>query len=149
MVPEINFLPPSERVVKKKYTLLFVGAVAIIAVVLLILYIFSIKEEISYLEIQESAQISLKEGLTLQASSSEQNLEGTYESAVDYVKNVSYPVSPLMKELFSVLGKHPLRSLEMSNTQVIIFVEADSLSEMSALLVRLSESSYFEDVKIE
>ncbi len=149
MVPEINLLSPSERKRSQKILLLLGGASVVLLILVIIFYLFSLKNEISTLGKQEEEISAYRDALVLQASSEGMQVEGTYETAVDFVESISFPVTPLLKEVMKQVGNAELVGFDFSNTGLVITAEMTSLGVSSDLLVKLVGSDYFQDVKVE
>ncbi|QFF99569.1 malate synthase [Psychrobacillus glaciei] len=151
MVPEINLLPKMER---RRSNNLFVILGVILFVVLILsisMQLFTSKKDINALTTEETQLAVERDVLSAQVSST--NLtegQGSLSSAVDFVEGVSYPVSPLMDEVQSLLVDNTyLRDYQFDETGVILSADFETMNDLSIFIEKLIESSYFADVKVE
>lgn len=149
MVPEINLLSPSERKQSQKFLLLIGVACLVLVILFFIFYLSSLKKEISALEGREVEVTAYRDALVLQASSEGYQVEGTLETAVQFVERISFPVTPLLKEGITLVGDSELVGFEFTNSGVILTTEMDNLATSSEVLVKLIKSDFFQDVKVE
>ncbi|SDM80108.1 hypothetical protein SAMN05518871_102269 [Psychrobacillus sp. OK028] len=150
MVPEINLLPQFERR-KSSNLLLIIGAILIgLLLIVLCLQFFTLKKEIKVLEAQETQLVIEREVLSAEVTSESTVQQGTHSTAVEFVESVSYPVSPLIDEIYSLIEANTyLRSYQFNETGILLSADFETMNEISSFIERLLNSAYFSDVKVE
>jgi len=152
MVPEINLLPKIER--KQTSNLVIILGVVLFGVLLLFLSIqlFSLKKDISTLSSEETQLVAQREGLVAQVSSSAsaQQEQGTLANSVTFVESVSYPISPLIDEVHSLILENTyLRDYQFGETAVDLVVDFETMNDLSVFVENLLNSTYFTDVQVQ
>ena len=151
MVPEINLLPSFERKTTKNR--LFVVVLLSLFGVLLIYFVYqqiALTKSLTVLE-QEQQQL-LDEKITLEQSLTEldQPKELTLEDSVTFIESVSYPVSPLIKEINKYIhSSDHIENYSFAETTVRFSIFFTSLTEIANYVENLSGSRYFSDVKVD
>ncbi|WP_391202198.1 PilN domain-containing protein [Psychrobacillus sp. L4] len=151
MVPEINLLPKMERR-KSNNLFLILGVILFVVLILFIsMQLFSFKKDINALDTEETQLAAERDVLNAQVSSTNQTEDqGSLSSSVDFVEGVSYPVSPLMDEVQSLLVDNTyLRDYQFDETGVILSADFETMNDVSIFIEKSLNSSYFADVKVE
>ena len=151
MVPNINLLPNLEN--KKEtpvifYALLILMA-AIVAAYMIILY-FNAKSEMTSLSKQE-------EVITTQYQTIQQELEtktneniGSLAQSVQFVEDVSYPVTPLINETMMYLPNPTyLRGYTFGEQTVTVTIDFETMTDISNYVEKLGSSNYFRDIQVD
>ncbi|WP_342577132.1 hypothetical protein [Psychrobacillus sp. FSL K6-2843] len=150
MVPEINLLPPIERR-KSSNLLVIIGAILVgLLLIFLCIQYFSLKSDLKTLSSKET-EISVERNLlSSEVDAMKTGNQGNLSSSVTFVESVSYPVSPLIDEIQSLLVVNTfLRNYEFNEEGVLLKADFETMSEISAFIEKLLNSSYFHDVKVE
>ncbi|MFF2755060.1 PilN domain-containing protein [Psychrobacillus sp. NPDC058041] len=151
MVPEINLLPNMER--RKSNNLFIILGIILFAVLIIFIsmQLISYKKDIAALTTEETQLAAERDVLNAQVSSTNQTEnQGSLSSSVAFVESVSYPVSPLMDEVQSLLVDDTyLRDYQFDETGVILTVDFETMNDVSIFIGKLLNSSYFGDVKVE
>ena len=150
MVPEINLLPPIERR-KSSNLLVIIGAILVgLLLIFLCIQYFSLKSDLKTLCSKET-EISVERNLlSSEVDAMKTGNQGNLSSSVTFVESVSYSVSPLIDEIQSLLVVNTfLRNYEFNEEGVLLKADFETMSEISAFIEKLLNSSYFHDVKVE
>lgn len=150
MVPEINLLPKIES--KKSSNFLIILCVILLGALILFLIMqsFSLKKDISALTNEEIQLAAEQEVLVAQVSSTNTEDQGSLSSSVTFVESVSYPVSPLIEEVQSLLIENTyLRDYQFAEMGVNLTADFETMNGLSIFIEKLLNSSYFTDVKVE
>lgn len=150
MVPEINLLPKMER--KKSNNLYVILSLILVGVLLSImtLQLVSYKRDIGDLTETEAQFVAERDALHTEVAAASTVDQDSLATSVTFVENVSYPVSPLIEEVHSLLLENSyLRDYQFSETDVNLTVDVETMGELSFFLERLLDSTYFVDVKVE
>lgn len=119
MVPEINLLPQLERRKSSNILLIFSAIVIGLIVVFLCVQFFTLKKEIKGLEVEETQRVVERDLLSAEISAVNPEEQGTHSTAVVFVETVSYPVSPLIDELYSLIEVNTyLRSYQFNEAGI-------------------------------
>lgn len=150
MVPEINLLPQMER---RKSSKLFV-IISAILIGLLLLFLcfqfFALKKEIKGLESEEIQLVGERDLLNAEVSALATGDQGSHSSSVAFVESVSYPVSPLIDEIYSLIEVNTyLRTYLFDETGILLTADFETMNEISTFIERLLNSRYFSDIKVE
>lgn len=151
MVPEINLLPNLE---KKKTTPTLIYAILIILIGIIVGYMiflfFQAKSELTKLSAQEVELTSQHEQLQIELDAKRNANKGSLQQSVQFVENVSYPVTPLIDETQVLLPEQTfLRNYTFEEKEVEITADFETMSAVSAYLEKLTASPYFNDVQID
>lgn len=150
MVPEINLLPQLERRKSSNILLIFSAIVIGLLIVFLCVQFFTLKQEIKGLEAEETQLVVERDLLSAEISAVNPEEQGTHSTAVSFVETVSYPVSPLIDELYLFIEANTyLRSYQFDETGILLTADFETMNELSLYIERLLNSSYFSDVKVE
>lgn len=150
MVPEINLLPQFERRKSSNLLLIMGGIVIGLLIVFLCIQYFSLKKEINGLEAEETQLVVERDLLSAEISSVNPEEQGTHSTAVTFVEKVSYPVSPLIDEIYSLIEANTyLRSYLFDETGILLSADFETMNEISLYIEKLLNSNYFSDVKVE
>ncbi|GAB0166999.1 PilN domain-containing protein [Lysinibacillus sp. CTST325] len=151
MVPEINLLPNLE----KKHstpTLMYVVFIILIGMIVgyMIFLFFQAKSDLTKLSAQEVELSSQREQLQIELDSKQNVNQGSLEQSVQFVENVSYPVTPLMDETQVLLPEQTyLRNYVFGEKNVEITADFETMSAISAYLEKLTASPYFNDIQVD
>ena len=150
MVPEINLLPQIERNKSSKLLVIISAIVIGLLLVFLLVQFFTLKKEIKSLETEEIELVSKRELLSAEVSTLDTREQGTHSSSVDFVESVSYPVSPLIDEVYSLVEVNTyLKTYLFDETGILLTADFETMNEISTFIERLLSSSYFSDIKVE
>ena len=150
MVPEINLLPQIER--RKSSKLLLIISVILISLLLLFLcfQFFTLNKEIKNLTSEEIQLVEERNLLSAEVSTLESGDQGSHSSSVAFVESVSYPVSPLIDEIYSLVEVNSyLRTYLFDETGILLTADFETMNDISTFIERLLNSNYFSDVKVE
>jgi len=150
VVPEINLLPQIER--RKSSKLLLIISVILISLLLLFLcfQFFTLNKEIKNLKSEEIQLVEERNLLSAEVSTLESGDQGSHSSSVAFVESVSYPVSPLIDEIYSLVEVNSyLRSYLFDETGILLTADFETMNDISTFIERLLNSNYFSDVKVE
>ncbi|WP_419958651.1 PilN domain-containing protein [Psychrobacillus psychrotolerans] len=150
MVPEINLLPQIER--RKSSKLLFIVSGILIGLLLVFLcfQFFTLKKEIKSLESEEIQLVGERDLLSAEVSTLDNVDQGNHSSSVAFIESVSYPVSPLIDEIYSLVEVNSyLRTYLFDETGILLTVDFETMTDVSSFIERLLNSSYFSDIKVE
>ncbi|MFJ7980174.1 PilN domain-containing protein [Lysinibacillus xylanilyticus] len=151
MVPEINLLPNLE----KKHstpTLIYVVFIILIGMIVgyMIFLFFQAKIDLTKLSAQEVELSSEREQLQIELDGKRNLNQGSLEQSVQFVENVSYPVTPLIDETQMLLPEQTyFRKYVFGEENVEITVDFETLSAISAYLEKLTASTYFNDIQVD
>ncbi|MER2170838.1 MAG: hypothetical protein ABS938_09385 [Psychrobacillus psychrodurans] len=150
MVPEINLLPQIEKR-KSSKLLLIIGAILITLLLMFFcIQFFTLNKEIKFLKSEESQLVAERDLLNAKISTLDTEDQGSHTSSVDFVESVSYPVSPLIDEVYSLIGVNSyLRSYIFDETGILLSADFETMYEISSFIERLLNSAYFSDIKVE
>lgn len=150
MVPEINLLPQFERR-KSSKLLAIIGAIVIgLLLVFLCFQFFTLKKDIKILESEETQLVEERDLLSAEVSTLDTVEQGSHSSSVAFVESVSYPVSPLIDEIYSLIESNSyMRSYQFGETGILLSADFETMNEISSLIEKLLNSAYFSDVKVE
>ena len=150
MVPEINLLP---QLAKRKSSnlLLIIGAILIgLLLIVLCLQFFTLQNEIKELEAQETQLVLERDVLSAELTNENAVQQGTHSTAVNFVETISYPISPLIDNIYSLIDANTyLRSYQFGETGILVSADFETMNEISSFIDRLLNSAYFIDVKVE
>ncbi|MFJ7826929.1 PilN domain-containing protein [Psychrobacillus sp. NPDC096623] len=150
MVPEINLLPQFERRKSSNLILIISSIVIGLLIVFLCFQFFTLKKEIKGLEAEETQLVLERDVLSAEVTSESTVQQGTHSTAVTFVESVSYPVSPLIDEIYSLIEANTyLRSYQFDETGILLSADFETMNEISSFIERLLNSAYFSDVKVE
>ncbi|QEY19253.1 hypothetical protein D0S48_00255 [Psychrobacillus sp. AK 1817] len=150
MVPEINLLPPIERR-KSSNLLVIIGAILVgLLLIFLCIQYFSLKSDLKSLSSKETEISVERDLLSSEVDVMQTGNQGSLSSSVTFVESVSYPVSPLIDEIQSLLVVNTyLRNYEFNEEGVLLKADFETITEISAFIEKLLNSPYFHDVKVE
>ncbi|MEI4769409.1 hypothetical protein WAX74_07090 [Psychrobacillus sp. FJAT-51614] len=150
MVPEINLLPKMES--KKSNNLIIILSIILVGALILFLSIqfLSLKKDISTLTTEETKIVAERDVLVAQVSSANTGYQGSLSDSVSFVESVSYPVSPLIEEIHSLLLLNTyLRNYEFGESEIIFDVDFETMNDISIYVEKLLNSEYFTDVQVQ
>ncbi|KMY29685.1 hypothetical protein ACZ11_21605 [Lysinibacillus xylanilyticus] len=151
MVPEINLLPNLE----KKHstpTLIYVVFIILIGMIVgyMIFLFFQAKIDLTKLSAQEVELSSQREQLQIELDGKRNLNQGSLEQSVQFVENVSYPVTPLIDETQMLLPEQTyFRKYVFGEENVEITVDFETMSAISSYLEKLTASPYFNDIQVD
>jgi len=151
MVPEINLLPNLE----KKHstpTLIYVVFIILIGMIVgyMIFLFFQAKIDLTKLSAQEVELSSQREQFQIELDGKRNLNQGSLEQSVQFVENVSYPVTPLIDETQVLLPEQTyFRKYVFGEENVEITADFETMSAISAYLEKLTASPYFNDIQVD
>lgn len=151
MVPEINLLPNLE----KKHstpTLIYVVFIILIGMIVgyMIFLFFQAKIDLTKLSAQEVELSSQREQLQNELDGKRNLNQGSLEQSVQFVENVSYPVTPLIDETQVLLPEQTyFRKYVFGKENVEITADFETMSAISSYLEKLTASPYFNDIQVD
>ncbi|MFJ8512785.1 PilN domain-containing protein [Lysinibacillus xylanilyticus] len=151
MVPEINLLPNLE----KKHstpTLIYVVFIILIGMIVgyMIFLFFQAKIDLTKLSAQEVELSSQREQLQIELDGKRNLNQGSLEQSVQFVEDVSYPVTPLIDETQVLLPEQTyFREYVFGEENVEITADFETMSAISSYLEKLTASPYFNDVQVD
>lgn len=148
---EINLLPERER---KKSNIILIFAIGFILFITILLWFFiqyiTLTRDIETLSSDESYSLEEQADLTTNLEAVKTSSEGDLKASVSFAENISYPVSPLLIEVNSLLEKHTyLRKYEFLEQRITLTLDVETMSTISRLVTNLSASEYFNDIKVQ
>lgn len=151
MTPEINLLPKIEKKkVSSQTPFLLLATIVILSLVYLVYTYFTVTASIKKLELEyNSSTIELEEQeLALEVLI---NLnKGSLQDAVDFVRSISYLVTPLMDEIQKLQPPNTyLRDYNFSENKVEVILDFETMQEVSLYVERLVQSDYFTDAQVQ
>ena len=150
MVPEINLLPQMERRQSSKLLVIISAIVIGLLLVFLFVQFFTLKKDIKILESEETQLVEERDLLSAEVSTLDTVEQGSHSSSVAFVESVSYPVSPLIDEIYSLIESNSyMRSYQFGETGILLSADFETMNEISSFIERLLNSAYFSDVKVE
>lgn len=149
MVPEINLLPKLER---RKSSNLFIILFSVLFAILIIFLSFqfiTLKKDVNSLTSEETQITAERDVLVASESTTNEEIAGNHSSSVTFVESVSYPVSPIVNEVHSLLLLNSyLRNYEFGETAVNLVTDFETMNDLSIFVEKLLNSAYFTDVII-
>ncbi|MGE7092986.1 PilN domain-containing protein [Lysinibacillus sp. NPDC048646] len=150
MVPEINLLPNLEKK-KSAPTVVYVLLIVLIGIILgyMIFSYFQAKGDLTKLSAQEVELASQRDQLQIELDVKRNTNKGSLEQSVQFVDNVSYPVSPLIDETQVLLPEQTyLRNYVFGEKDIEIIADFETMSAISSYLDKLTVSSFFNDIQV-
>ncbi|MEL4024543.1 malate synthase [Lysinibacillus endophyticus] len=151
MIPDINLLPKVERRpnnIKLLYILLAVIALLILS--LLVWQYFSARSSLVSIVNEEQALLAQRDQLQSQLNvynDSKSNI--SLEQSVQFLDQISYQVSPLIKEILNLQPNNSfLRTYEFTEKSVTVWIDFETMNDISNYVTRLNNSDYFLDVQV-
>ncbi|MCP1144181.1 hypothetical protein [Lysinibacillus endophyticus] len=151
MIPDINLLPKLER--RPNNTKLLYILLAIIALLifsLLVWQYFSARSSLVSIVNEEQALIAQRDQLQSQLNvynDSKSNI--SLEQSVQFLDQISYQVSPLIKEILNLQPNNSfLRTFEFAEKSVTVWIDFETMNDISNYVTRLNNSDYFLDVQV-
>lgn len=151
MVPEINLLPNLEKK-KETPTILYAVLILMTAVVLayIILLYFNAKSDITALSKQEQVLTTQQQTLQQEFETKNNGNAGALAQSVQFVENVSYPVTPLINETLVYLPKNTfLRGYTFGEEHVTVTIDFETMNDISNYVEKLGTSNYFRDIQVD
>ncbi|WP_107841577.1 PilN domain-containing protein [Metasolibacillus meyeri] len=150
MIPDINLLPHVSR--SESNFKIFYSILAIVALLILSFIIwqfFSAKSEVTKLTNEQQTLQAQKDRLQSEYDALLANNTGSIQQAVAFVEKVSYPVSPLMDEIRTLLlANSYLRNYTFDQQKVIVQADFETFTDISKYVALLEHSEYFNDVQL-
>lgn len=151
MVPEINLLPQMERKSggSKWGNLLIV--LAFIAVVGgLAFQYFSLTSSVKTLQADQQALLADKTTIETRISELEQPEQIDLATMVGVLETITYPVSPLLKEINVYRGDNVyLREFILTENEIEFVMDLETMPEVATYVGDLVGSAYFTDIKVD
>lgn len=150
MIPDINLLPHIEKnKTNPKLLMSLLGFLTVLILVVLVWQYFDGRSNLVRLQNEEQALIEQQNQLQTEYDILTTMNKGTLEESVAFVERVSYPVSPLIDEIQSLLQEHTyLRNYSFNDISVQMTIDFETLSAVSNYVNRLENSPYFTDVQV-
>lgn len=152
MTPNINLLPPLDKqptIPRWLYTV--AGGIPLIIIGVMIYQYIGAKDDLENLNSQVQQLTIERDELQMQVniSSQQSNKGSSLEQTVEFVENVSYPVTPLIDETKNLLPDYSyLRNYVFSAENVVITVDFETMSSISEYVEWLTTSPYFTDPQL-
>lgn len=150
MIPNINLLPKLEKE-RSGPIWLYIVSIVVVAIILalFIMQYFGAKSDLTSLIAQQQELTTERDDLQMQLSVLQGMNQGSLEQSVQYVENVSYPVTPLVNETNNLLPDFSyLRSYVFSEESVVITVDFETMTAISDYLESLLASPFFTDTQL-
>lgn len=150
MIPNINLLPKLEKE-RSAPVWLYIVSIVVVAIILafFIMQYFGAKNDLTSLTAQQQELTTERDDLQMQLSVLQGMNQGSLEQSVQYVENVSYPVTPLVSETNNLLPDFSyLRSYVFSEESVVITVDFETMTAISDYLESLLASPFFTDTQL-
>lgn len=150
MIPNINLLPKLENE-RSAPVWLYIVSIVVVAIILafFIMQYFGAKNDLTSLTAQQQELTTERDDLQMQLSVLQGMNQGSLEQSVQYVENVSYPVTPLVSETNNLLPDFSyLRSYVFSEESVVITVDFETMTAISDYLESLLASPFFTDTQL-
>lgn len=150
MIPNINLLPKLEKE-RSGPIWLYIVSIVVVAIILafFIMQYFGAKSDLTSLTAQQQELTTERDDLQMQLSVLQGMNQGSLEQSVQYVENVSYPVTPLVNETNNLLPDFSyLRSYVFSEESVVITVDFETMTAISDYLESLLASPFFTDTQL-
>lgn len=148
MIPDINLLPKREKKTAKGsfvmigFAILFIGALAFISGQYILL-----TKNIGTLEVDRTDLMRQKEELTEQLETLRALEDDELETSVQFIEDISYPVSPLIVELNRYLDDRAyLRNYSFREDILSFSVDFETITDVSTYVDDLLKSPYVKDV---
>lgn len=148
MIPDINLLPKREKKTAKGsfvmigFAILFIGALAFISGQYILL-----TKNIGTLEVDRTDLMRQKEELTEQLETLRALEDDDLETSVQFIEDISYPVSPLIVELNRYLDDRAyLRNYSFREDILSFLVDFETITDVSTYVDDLLKSPYVKDV---
>lgn len=150
MIPNINLLPKLEKE-RSGPIWLYIVSIVVVAIILafFIMQYFGAKSDLTSLTAQQQELTTERDDLQMQLSVLQGMNQGSLEQSVQYVENVSYPVTPLVNETNNLLPDFSyLRSYVFSEESVVITVDFETMTAISDYVESLLASPFFTDTQL-
>ncbi|MED3762669.1 PilN domain-containing protein [Ureibacillus terrenus] len=148
-IPDINLLPKVERrqsIPKNLYIILTI--ITLLFVSFFVLQYFTYLSKISSLQKEEEQLLTKRDQLQEELDSISVDTASLKQS-VDFVENISYPVSPIIDETIRLQPGHSyLREYAFTAQTAEVAMDFETLSDISKYLSRISGSEYVKDAQV-
>ena len=151
MIPDINLLPKVERRPNNtKLLYILLAVIALLILSLLVWQYFSARSSLVSIVNEEQALIAQRDQLQSQLNvynDSKSNI--SLEQSVQFLDQISYQVSPLIKEILNLQPNNSfLRTYEFTEKSVTVWIDFETMNDISNYVTRLNNSDYFLDVQV-
>lgn len=150
MIPDINLLPQRERrTTSGNWIFLLFGVLFIGVLGFMVFQYITLSKNMTNLESKEAALMGEKEALEEAFSGLREREGDDLETSVRFIESISYPVSPLIKELHRYLDDHAyLRNYSFHEDKLAFSVDFETITDVSRYIDDLLRSPYIKDVII-
>ena len=151
MIPDINLLPERERRTSSSQIVwMLMGLIFVLLLAFIIFQYVSLTKNINSLEAEQEVLEEERIALESKVDSLESVEEVDLDTAVAFIENVSYPVSPLLIEVNKYITPHAyLRDYHFTETEIRFSVDFETMTDIVQYVGDLQGSVYFNDVKVE
>lgn len=151
MIPDINLLPKVERRPNNtKLLYILLAVIALLILSLLVWQYFSARSSLVSIVNEEQALLAQRDQLQSQLNvynDSKSNI--SLEQSVQFLDQISYQVSPLIKEILNLQPNNSfLRTFEFAEKSVTVWIDFETMNDISNYVTRLNNSDYFLDVQV-
>lgn len=151
MIPDINLLPKVERRPNNtKLLYILLAVIALLILSLLVWQYFSARSSLVSIVNEEQALLAQRDQLQSQLNvynDSKSNI--SLEQSVQFLDQISYQVSPLIKEILNLQPNNSfLRTYEFTEKSVTVWIDFETMNDISNYVTRLNNSDYFLDVQV-
>lgn len=151
MIPDINLLPKVERRPNNtKLLYILLAVIALLILSLLVWQYFSARSSLVSIVNEEQALLAQRDQLQSQLNvynDSKSNI--SLEQSVQFLDQISYQVSPLIKEILNLQPNNSfLRTYEFAEKSVTVWIDFETMNDISNYVTRLNNSDYFLDVQV-
>ncbi|MEL3960661.1 malate synthase [Lysinibacillus endophyticus] len=151
MIPDINLLPKVERRPNNtKLLYILLAVIALLILSLLVWQYFSARSSLVSIVNEEQDLLAQRDQLQSQLNvynDSKSNI--SLEQSVQFLDQISYEVSPLIKEILNLQPNNSfLRTYEFTEKSVTVWIDFETMNDISNYVTRLNNSDYFLDVQV-
>lgn len=150
MVPDINLIPKLEQEqTGSKVLYMILGIVVLLVLTFFTWQYFGARSNIVTLQGEETNLIKQRDNLKTELEVLTAKNQSSLEQSIEFVKQVSYPVSPIIDETQNLQPDHSyLREYSFEAESVTIKLDFETLEDVSEYVSRLTNSPYFKDVQV-
>ncbi|SOB93971.1 Tfp pilus assembly protein PilN [Ureibacillus xyleni] len=151
MIPDINLLPKVERRQNNsKLLYILLAIIALLVLSLLVWQYFSARSNLASILNEEQALLAQRDQLQSELDNiNNAKAQFTLEQSVQFLDQISYKVTPLIKEISNLQPTNSyLRTYEFAEKSVTIWVDFETMNDISNYVARLNNSAYFLDVQV-
>ncbi|GLC87260.1 PilN domain-containing protein [Lysinibacillus piscis] len=150
MIPDINLLPHVSK--HESSSKIAYGIISILTIALLTFIIwqfFVAKSDAIKLTNEQQALQAQKEQIQQEFDALNNADKGSLEQSVAFVERISYPVTPLIDEVRTLLAAHAyLRSYDFAEETITVEIDFETFTDISKYVTLLEQSEYFTNVQL-